>query len=423
MMFKGLTNNIVIFFIYISIFINSYIFIQKPTEIYFGYIVYLLLPIFILRHPTPRILLAIFLLLLLSGLLNIFLGNNTYPQFFKIFLGVFFSYLFYYYVVVQFEYNVEKLFQLYLTGCYIVSIIGIIQFVSYQLHFVPGYDYHWLFNKWGVTTGGNFGIRVNSVFGEPTYFGSCVSAGAFISIYNLLVKHPYYLSKFKSIIILVAFLLTFSSVAYYAIFMSIIILLLNFGFVRYVLIFIPILLGIFIYLYNNVSEFRERYDDTIDIFLTGEWAVGKTHGSSIILYNNYKIAISNFSDNFLFGGGLGSHPMAFSKYSILTDTDVPGITLQNSQDANSMLLRIISETGLFGTVLMLFIAFGCFIKKALNQNVAEHFWLISGAILTMILTNFLRQGHYFLNGFPFFIWLYYFNYVKYKKDLEKKNEL
>lgn len=419
-MFKGHLNKIIIFLIYISIFINSYIFIQKPAEIYFGYIVYLLLPIFILRLPTPRILLAIFLLLFLSGLLNIFLGNNSYPQFFKIFFGVFFSYLFYYYVIVQFEYNVEKLFQLYLTGCYIVSIIGIVQFVSFQFHFVPGYDYHWLFNKWGVCYGGNFGIRVNSVFGEPTYFGSCISAGAFISIYNLLVKHPYCLSKFKSIIILIAFLLTFSSVAYYAVFISIIILLVNFGFVRYVLIFVPVLIGTFIYLYNNVSDFRERYDDTINIFLTGEWAIGKTHGSSIILYNNYKVALSNFSDNFLFGGGLGSHPSAFEKYSILSDTDVPGITANNNQDANSMLLRIISETGLFGTLLMLIVAFGCFIRKEPTQN--EHFWLISGAILTMILTNFLRQGHYFLNGFPFFIWIYYYNYINHKKCLKKEHQ-
>ena len=50
----------------------------------------------------------------------------------------------------------------------------------------------------------------------------------------------------------------------------------------------------------------------------------------------------------------------------------------------------------------------------------DTFWIISGAILTMIVVNLLRQGHYFLNGFPFFIWLYYFNYVnaqKYKQGV------
>jgi hypothetical protein len=36
----------------------------------------------------------------------------------------------------------------------------------------------------------------------------------------------------------------------------------------------------------------------------------------------------------------------------------------------------------------------------------------------MILLNMFRQGHYFLNGFPFFVILYYYNSVSYKMYLE-----
>ena len=422
-MFEGRLNKIIVFLIYVSIFINSYVLTKEPAEIYIGYLIFIiLLPSFIIRYSFPRHLIFIFSVLLISGLIDIFLGNNTFPLFLKVFLGLFMSYLFYYYVVVESGYNIEKLFQLYLKGCFILSVIGVIQFISFRLKFKYGYDYHWLLlNKWGVVSGGNFGIRVNSLFGEPSYFGTCISAGMFVSVYNLFVKRPYYLSKFRSVVILIAYCLTFSSVAYMAIFIALIVILVNFGFVRYILIFIPIIAGSFYFLYNNVHEFKDRYDSTVHIFSEAQYEIGKTNGSSIILYNNYHVAMENFSNNILFGTGLGSHPIAFDKYSITKNVSVFGFAL-NSADANSMLLRLISETGLFGTVLMLFILFRCFISRNSYEAVTEHYWIISAAIFVMIAVNLLRQGHYFLNGFPFFVWLYYYNYINFKKYISEKSE-
>jgi hypothetical protein len=37
----------------------------------------------------------------------------------------------------------------------------------------------------------------------------------------------------------------------------------------------------------------------------------------------------------------------------------------------------------------------------------------------MLLLNLFRQGHYFLNGFPFFVLLYIYNYYSYRKSLEQ----
>ncbi|HEY4798195.1 MAG TPA: hypothetical protein VII99_03870, partial [Bacteroidia bacterium] len=206
-----------------------------------------------------------------------------------------------------------------------------------------------------------------------------------------------------------------------AIFIALIVILVNFGFVRYILIFIPIIAGSFYFLYNNVHEFKDRYDSTVHIFSEAQYEIGKTNGSSIILYNNYHVAMENFSNNILFGTGLGSHPIAFDKYSITKNVSVFGFAL-NSADANSMLLRLISETGLFGTVLMLFILFRCFISRNSYEAVTEHYWIISAAIFVMIAVNLLRQGHYFLNGFPFFVWLYYYNYINFKKYISEKSE-
>src|SRR4051812_12228857 len=83
--------------IYVSIFINSYVFFQYPFEFYLGYLIYLvLLPIFIFRYGFPRDLPMIFFVLLVTGIFNIFLGNNSVGQFVKIFTGLLLSYFFYY---------------------------------------------------------------------------------------------------------------------------------------------------------------------------------------------------------------------------------------------------------------------------------------------------------------------------------------
>jgi hypothetical protein len=203
-------------------------------------------------------------------------------------------------------------------------------------------------------------------------------------------------------------------------FLAIILLFINFGLIRYFIVFIPVIIFIFSIVYTNVPEFRERYDGTIDIFTTGEFKIGKTHGSSIILYNNFHVAVENFKDYFL-GTGLGSHPVAFEKYSITKNVKVYGFE-NNNLDANSMFNRLLSETGILGIALFLFLIFKCFIKRPNpDLNINDSYWLISNSILVMILLNLFRQGHYFLNGFPFFVWMYYFNFVQYQKYFSALN--
>jgi hypothetical protein len=420
--FLNRTNRIIIFLVFISVFVNSLVLATSPAEIYIGYVVFvLLIPVFFFRFGIPAHIGWIFGALLITGIVNVYLGKNTFPLFFKVFLGMFFSYLFYFYFLRAFDFKLEKIFYYYLKGAFFVSLLGIFQFISFQIGFKPGYDYTWLLNKWGVITGGNFGIRVNSIFGEPTYLSTTLSPAFFISAYNLFSRKPFHLKRYESITILVVYFLSFSGLGFAGILATLV--LINYGLIRYILLFIPILIVSFNFLYNNVSEFQERYDGTVEVFGTGTFTIGKTHGSSIILYNNYHVATENFKGNFLFGTGLGSHPVAFSKFSLTKNVKIHGFDL-NSADANSMLLRLISETGLFGTSLMIFVLFFGFIKRnEEDPDVPDSFWLISNSILIMILLNLFRQGHYFLNGFPLFLWIYYYNKVKYKAFISSRNSL
>jgi hypothetical protein len=403
--------------VYISIFINSYVFFKEPFEFYIGYLIYIvLLPGFIFRFGFNRNMFFIFLILFVVGIVHVLLGNNTASQFFKVYVGLFLSYFFYYYVVLELEYDIEQLFKWYLKGCYIASLIGVVQFISFKIGFTQGYNFHWIFNKWAFIPGGNFGIRINSVFAEPTHLGAVLSAAFFVSLYNIIRRQTYGISRLQSIIIVAVYLLSFSGLGQLGVFLSLIFLAVSFGLVRYIVVLVPIMIFAFNFLYNNVAEFKERLDSTFGLFFGGKkFELGVTHGSSFILYNNYVVAFENFKSNFLFGTGIGSHPTAFDRYSIAKDIKVWGFNL-NSADANSMFLRLVSETGLFGVCIFLVIMIKCYVKR--DVNYPTYHWLVSNSILIMILLNLFRQGHYFLNGFPFFVVLYYFNSVAYKNHKE-----
>ena len=410
---------LIVVFIYISIFINSYVFFREPFEFYIGYLIFIaLLPNFLIKYGVNQKLILIFIILLIVGVINVIIGNNTTGQFLKVYIGLLISYLFYYSVILELKFDISQLFKWYLKGAYIVSLLGLFQFICFQVGFGQGYRFFGIFNKWGLVPGGNFGLRINSVFPEPTHLGAALSAAFFVALHNLIRKESYGLSKIQSVAIVAVYFLSFSGLGQIGIFLAFIFLALNFGLVRYVIILVPLVIISFNYLYNNVYEFKTRFDSTFDLFVEDKkFELGVTQGSSFILYNNYIVAKENFKTNFLFGTGVGSHSTAFDRYSIAKDIKVYGFNL-NSADANSMFLRLMSETGLFGLTIFFVIMIKGYVMRDPN-NISYH-WLVSNGILIMILLNLFRQGHYFLNGFPFFLLLYYFNGLSYKAHLSNQ---
>src|ERR1700758_722997 len=142
------TNKFAEFLIFTSVFISVIVFFSAPFEGYLHYFIFFaLLPFFINRYGLPKTPFQIIIIPFFVGVFQIFIGNDEWFLFFKIFLGVLLSTTFYYYVMQYYELNVEKMFSLYLKWAYWSAVIGIIQYVSFKLHFTLGYDYSWLFNK------------------------------------------------------------------------------------------------------------------------------------------------------------------------------------------------------------------------------------------------------------------------------------
>lgn len=391
--------------IFITIFISSYVFFKEPFEAYVSYLVFLFyFPIFFTKYGVPKLPVMLFIPLLISGIVSVASGENTHTMFIKIFAGFFSSVLFYHYVIQVFNFKLKELFKYYMVGSVIVSIIGLFQILSYLVGFTPGFNYTWIFNKWSLTEGG-VGLRLNSVFSEPSNFATVISPAFFVSLYNIINRKTMFIELWQSLVIIIAFALTYSSIGIIGIFLAIIFFLLNLGFIKYSIIFIPILFFSYDYSYKNISEFSSRLDGTITMFQTKNYKSYDIHGSSFVLYNNYQIALTNFKEHPLFGTGLGSHPIAFDKYSLTNLTGAVDIEF-NKMDANSMALRLMSETGIYGLFVMFFILFKCWIFK--QRAASEEHWVMSNGIALIIILYLARQGHYFLNGFPFFLWMYFY---------------
>lgn len=434
------------FGIFLNLFFNGHVLFkdQLPFEFYVGYApLVILLVIFITKYKFPRETLYILLPLIITGLLNVFIGNNAFNNLFKIFANLAVNLIFYRYVIHYYNYDVKKIFSIYMKFAYIVALLGLIQWLSYLFGILPGYNWKYIIpmNKWSVNLGG-LGIRINSTLSEPSYFGTIMSPAFFIAAYELFFKREKFLTRSKCLLIVIVYLLSFSSLAILGIFLSIILLAINFGLVRYIFLAIPISIVFYNVAYNNMPEFQQRMkgmkslfvDQLVEKELSGNMERGvrmykvskllpKIHGSSFVLYNNYHVAIQNFKQNPLFGSGLGSHELAFSRYKL--NYLLGGIYEFNSSDANSMFLRTLSEMGIMGVLFIFFFISKFYVSKNLTGEEDDDYWIISNALLVLILIQLLRQGNYTFSGFFLYGWMYYFNrmkYLEYKENLTHSSD-
>ncbi len=413
----------------IAIYYYPFVFFKYPFELYPSYLVmFPLIPIFMIKYGFGRMAGVMLVYLLGTGAIGLFTDNNTKEQFLKIFLGLFFSFLFFDYYLKFLKRDIFKIFYVYLKVTYWICIIGIVQFVSYQIGFRLGYDYNLVlgFNKWGIIKHDVFGLRINSIFSEPAYFGAYVGPAVFVVLNNFINKSKIVYSHVQGAIILGTYIFTFSTTAYLGIGLSLFLVLSNRGFLKY-LFFIIFGLGTLSYVaYNNVKDFRVRIDDTYNLF-SGDlgkfnrFTFGKYHGSSLALYDNYNVAMLNLkNNNLLFGTGLGSHGEAFKKYSFTRGLDqVKGGAL-NAADANSLFLRILSELGLVGVGITVIFLFRFYIYK-LKVGFENHFWVVSNACFVLMILNLLRLGHYFYCGFPLFVLMYYYVNKQLNTVIENSN--
>jgi hypothetical protein len=404
--------------LFIILFSSGYVFFKEPFEFYFHYVFFLtLLPIWVIRFGVPKIIIKILFIPLIIGLVHMGLGNNNPFTFLKIFGGLSITIMFFYHVLIIADFNVKKLFSWYIKFCYLLILIGVFQVISYLIDFSFGYNYNWILNKWSLVKGGIIGIRVNSILSEPTYLATVISPLIYISVKNLISKPDLYIKKYQSILVIVISILTTSSIGFFGILLS---LLLATNTIRLRYLFIGFLISIsgFLITYNNVPDFKARVDSAFGLWIEDDFSAKNTNNSSFVLYNNLHIAFEGVKNNPVFGTGLGSHEVAFKKYT-LTKSVINYDFEFNIKDGNSLFIRLCTETGLFGLFFILLLTFRGFIYKTPNSSIFDENKIISQSIFILLILTLIRQGNYMLNGLPLMFIIYYYNFIEYKHLLRK----
>lgn len=399
--------------LFVCLFSSSFIFFKYPFEFYFHYIIFIfLIPLFLLKFGFPRLVFNVLILPFFVGLINVLLGNYQLFDFIKVLGGLTATILFFYHFINYSNFKINILFNLYIKFCYFISLIGFIQLISFRIGFFWGYDYSWLFNKWGVIKGGIIGIRINSILAEPSQLAIVISPAIYVAIRNLIRKESFILNKYQSILILIVLIFTTSTVGYFGFLLSLILVIEGFK-LRYLAIGFLISLFLYQITYNNIYEFKSRVDSAFGLWIDNDFSILNTNNSSFVLYNNLHIAKENLIESPVFGTGIGSHEAAFNKHS-LTGKVIQYDFAFNKKDGNSLFIRLCTETGLVGVVFIIIFILKGFVYKPNNETQIINL-IISQSIFVLIILSFIRQGNYMLNGLPFLFLLYYYNFQTYKE--------
>ena len=405
--------------LFICLFSSSYVFFKSPFEFYFHYLFIIsLVPFFILKYGFPKIVIQLFSVPLFVGLFHVLLGGCDSFTFVKVLGGLVLTFLFYYYIFMEYKFDVNKTFSLYIKFSYWISVVGVLQIISYLIGFKQGYDFSWIFNKWGLVEGGLIGFRVNSILSEPAQLAIVLSPAVYVSVRNLLHKKNFILSKNQSLIVVLITILTSSSIGFFGLLIAVLLNTQSFRF-RYLIFGVFIFYISFSLTYKYVGDFKSRFDSAIGLWINQDFSLKNTNNSSFVLYNNLHIAKENLLKHPLFGTGLGSHETAFNKYT-LTGKVIQYDFAFNKKDGNSLLIRLCTETGILGVFFVVFFTFKCFIWRTDYSDLVKY-KIISQGIFVLIILSLIRQGNYMLNGLPLLFLLYYYNYVSYNRKLISLN--
>ncbi len=403
---------------------------KGPPSIFFYYLlVVLIVPILFFHFRTIfKKLLIIHAVMVSVAIYQISIGNNTILHFVKVYAALSVVSLFSYYAIKLHKFDARSIFKYYLFWLRIIAVIGVIQFFSYLIDFRLGYDLTFFDSR--IIINGNL-LRINSVLGEPSNVAYVFAPGFFLAVCRLLGIRPFLMGIPTAILIIFVYIFSQSSTAYIGIFATILILMFNYARPKMLIGASLSIYLVFTLMYTFSQSFEVRMNSFSKVFFSWNLntsiddsdGIKRDHGidgSTFVLFNNLFVAFNNIKNNPVTGSGLGSHEIAFEKYSITKRfTEFLEYPEYNSKDANSLAIRIISEHGAIGILFSLVLFIGCFVKRN-RYNRSQIYWQTSGALLTFLIVCYIRNGHYFHFGVTFYMMYYYFNSKNHKQFMQKQ---
>ena len=385
-------------------------------DLYYYYVIYILFILkFIFSKKTLKVLpmwfLMVFLTLTGTSLVAASLyGTGGFGMFKQIF-GITFTSVAYWSFFSYNNFDIKKLFGYYVDVAVFVALLGIFD----EFFHILGIH----LTQIKQTTIGFY--RVYSVMGEPYFLAVVLLPALFYCFNKTFGKRNYrdmgYL--IKTGILALCTIFTFSTAGYMGMLLILTFWLYNKGYfsltnVRVLLLplIVFFVMGFLGDIKNNVKEISIRIEDTMEAFTTRNLDtefIMSLNSSTFALYSNYMIAEKSFTRNPYIGGGLGSHVVSYDMYfgDYFEEFFLERFGDFNKQDANSLFLRLMSETGLLGLILFFFYLFRFFVgRKKTKYNEIADLVLINHGVLILMIIRLLRTGNYLSNGFFFFFFLY-----------------
>lgn len=359
--------------------------------------------------------LLIFFIISLASVYNIVIGNNTLDLFVKQFVGIFLNAIFFYMLIKINNYDIKTLFGIYMKIAFFVASIGIMQEISYVFGFRPGYDFSNIIPDWRMVINPVVNLpRLNSIFSEPSYFCIVMMPAFFASLASFLKDNFRFLKRWQSLVIILPFFFTFSSTGYFGMLFCVALLAYAYRKIRYLIVGAIVIFIAAGLIYNNIGDMKFRVNQSIAV-IRGEEKLEEVNSSTFALLTNARVAVRNFLDNTLFGTGLGSHKAAYYRLigQCITINELVGLAFLNVADASSFFFRLLSETGLLG--MLVFFVFMIMFYARRAEDGDNYLWGINNAALAMFFVKMLKMGHYFIDGFFLFLWLYYFSKIQLRK--------
>lgn len=342
-----------------------------------------------------------------SNFSDTILNNRFYIQLF----GLFFTSAAYS-LVFKLETDLINIINIYTKTSFWISVIVILQFIFFTL----GYR----FGK--IIIDSSFsGARFAGFSGEPYFLAISLIPTFYYYLVSFLFNNKMDGSNIflKLLLITFAILLTKSTVGLLGMLMCLFYVLftkfiknIKKGLLILFLVFSSsLLLSKFI---SNNEGIKLRINETVNLLNNGMSKKTVINSSTFALYSNFSVAKKVFNEKPIFGGGFASHHINYDRYinSIISKESLKNYGIRfNRMDANSLFIRLISETGLVGLLSFFYFLYLYYI----GNNGFGELKIINNSILIMMILRLIRTGNYFGNGMMFFMLLYYETKKKNKK--------
>lgn len=354
------------------------------------------------RASVSRSLILLLFAILLHGIVFMALGYTSPFLFTKVYVSTAILYISFY-LLCRSANGVRQTFNLYMKYSLAVSIIGIIQGISFLLSFEPGYDYSWLSSGLSIAPGGPIGIRLSSVLYEPSQVAFTMAPSIAFSGFRIAgLTNPKHSLGASICILLFAVLSASTTVLIVIALTTAAIILAKKRYILLTSLFVPIII---LLLPQHFPRYLDstflaptiaKFSGLFDLFTKGAMA-STADATTFTLFENARLAFMNLSRSWGLGGGMGSHQLLYEK--VIGVHELPH-AVHNKNSAGNLLFRTISELGLIGILAIAWFFYSKF-RLALLQPPEvwpQYFALLIGAVIF-----FTRNGTYAHYGLAFYV--------------------